>query len=117
MLAQPFIENSIEHGIQHLSSKGNIAISFSLKNDWLYFNVEDNGIGISQAKMNNSETYNRHESLALNITEERLKLLNKSKHQKIELNIVELSSEDHETKGTSITFNIPYIKINDRRTV
>ena len=117
MLAQPFIENSIEHGIQHLSSNGSIAISFTLSNGRLYFNVEDNGVGISQTKMNNSETYNRHESLALSITEERLKLLNKSKQQKIELSIVELTSENHETKGTSITFNIPFIKINDRRTV
>jgi tetratricopeptide (TPR) repeat protein len=117
MLAQPFIENSIEHGIQHLSSKGNIAITFTLKNGWLFFNVEDNGIGISQTKVNNSGTFDRHESVALSITEERLKLLNKSKQQKIELNIVELTSENHETKGTSITFNIPFIKINDRRTV
>jgi tetratricopeptide (TPR) repeat protein len=117
MLAQPFIENSIEHGIQHLASKGNIAISFNLTNGWLYFNVEDNGIGISQTKINSSEQYNRHESLALSITEERLKLLNKSKQQKIELSIVELTSENHETRGTSITFNIPFIKINDKRTV
>lgn len=115
MLAQPFIENSIEHGIQHLSKEGKINISFRLSNGWLIFNVDDNGIGISQSRLNNSGHYNKHESLALSITEERLKLLNKSKQQKIELNIIEITGDEDETKGTSITFNIPFMKITDKR--
>ncbi|MBE0661603.1 MAG: tetratricopeptide repeat protein [Bacteroidales bacterium] len=114
MLAQPFIENSIEHGIQHLSTQGNIDIEFKIIDKWIYFNIQDNGIGINQSKLNSQEQFIKHDSLALTITEERLKLLNKNNPQKIELKIIETLNENSEAKGTSITFNIPYRTINDK---
>ncbi len=33
MLAQPFIENSIEHGFKHKKNKGTLKILFGLKNN------------------------------------------------------------------------------------
>lgn len=116
MLAQPFIENSIEHGIQHLSTQGNIEISFKIIDKWIYFSIKDNGIGINQSRFNSREQFIRHDSLALTITEERLKLLNKTNQQKIELKIIETTNENSEAKGTTITFNIPYRTINDKHT-
>jgi sensor histidine kinase YesM len=114
MLAQPFIENSIEHGIQHLSMQGNINITFTQSNGWIYFHVEDNGIGVSQSRLLNAENFNKHESVALTITEERLKLLNRSNQQKIELRIEEIVNAEKNCSGTSITFNIPFRTINNK---
>ncbi|HHN47730.1 MAG TPA: tetratricopeptide repeat protein [Bacteroidales bacterium] len=114
MLAQPFIENSIEHGIQHLSTRGKINISFRLADNWIHFTIEDNGIGIKRSKAAKASREVKHESLALSITEERLKLLNQSKHDKINLNIVELTNENNEVSGTSITFHIPYRTMADK---
>ncbi len=114
MLAQPFIENSIEHGIQHLSTRGKINISFRLADNWIHFIIEDNGIGINRSKAAKASQEVKHESLALSITEERLKLLNQSKHHKINLNIVELTNENNEVSGTSITFHIPYRTMADK---
>jgi sensor histidine kinase YesM len=108
MLAQPFIENSVEHGIQQLSSRGKINISFRLADNWIHFIIEDNGIGINRSKADKASQEVKHESLALSITEERLKLLNHNKQHKINLNIVELTNENNEVSGTSITFHIPY---------
>jgi len=113
MLAQPFIENSIEHGIQNLSSRGKINISFKYSENWIHFTIEDNGIGINTARAAKASQPVKHESFALNITEERLKLLNKGRQQKIILKIVELTNENGEASGTSIKFQIPFRTITD----
>jgi tetratricopeptide (TPR) repeat protein len=116
MLAQPFIENSIEHGIQHITTKGNIKISFKLSGKQIVFQVEDNGIGVNQSRIINANRTDQHESIALSIAEERLKLLNRKHPQKIELNIREINPENSEGKGTLITFNIPYQSIKTIQT-
>ena len=50
MILQPFVENSIKHGILPLNKKGEVLIRIS-KNDngQLVFGIEDNGIGIEQS--------------------------------------------------------------------
>ncbi|HSW67999.1 MAG TPA: tetratricopeptide repeat protein, partial [Bacteroidales bacterium] len=108
MLAQPLIENSVEHGIQHLSTKGLISIRFKLNNGTVLFEIEDNGIGIAKSKKIH-KSHNDHESLAISITEERLRLLNRKHSNKIQLKISECQNALGETVGTRITFNIPYI--------
>jgi len=115
MLAQPFIENSIEHGIQHLSVQGHIRVSYSLNKGRIAFEIEDNGVGINHARIITSPDFQKHESLAMTITEERLKLLNKSKQEKIFLEIKEVTSENEYTKGTLVSFSIPYQTLKDNK--
>lgn len=117
MLAQPFIENSIEHGIQHISQKGIVDISFMRNGDSIIFKIADNGVGINQSKLNTAMKNGKHESLALSITEERLKLLNRSTPQKIELKIEEINPDNKHAKGTLITFSIPFRTVKDRKAV
>lgn len=62
MIAQPFIENAIEHGIRGISG-GKISISFSMLNNELILVVTDNGVGIQKNK-----TENEHRSMAIEIT-------------------------------------------------
>ncbi len=50
MLAQPFIENAIEHGIVHSEKMGQIDVEFRLENDVILFEVRDNGVGREKAK-------------------------------------------------------------------
>ncbi len=45
MFAQPFIENSLEHGILHKSEQGLIQVRFSQEGDQVRMEVEDNGVG------------------------------------------------------------------------
>ncbi|HYG40110.1 MAG TPA: histidine kinase, partial [Cytophagales bacterium] len=75
MFAQPFIENSLEHGIVHKSEQGQIKISFSLQDDYILFEVEDNGIGRAKAAQINKALKTGHHSYATTITEERLALI------------------------------------------
>ena len=46
MLAQPFVENAIEHGIMHKMGKGHIWIKYRMNNGMIDITVEDDGIGV-----------------------------------------------------------------------
>lgn len=108
MLLQPFIENSIEHGFKHKESKGNIHISFSLKNSSLLVEVQDDGIGRDKAKELLKMHSMDHKSLATSITEERIQILNKTMKRKISLDILDLKNEKNEPAGTRVVLLIPF---------
>ncbi len=74
LLAQPFIENSLEHGINSKDELGKIEILFLYKGGEIILKIVDNGIGLT-----NSHTLG-HESLATKITQERLELLQRMKN-------------------------------------
>jgi len=107
MLAQPFIENSIEHGFKHLKSKGNIFIQFSLKDKLIVFEVEDDGIGRERAKEVIRKHNKDHKSLATAITFERIRVLNRKLKKKIQLQIIDLKNAENKPSGTKVQINIP----------
>jgi len=109
MLAQPIIENSIEHGIKHKESSGEIHILFKLRDSMIIFEVEDNGIGRKRAMEIMLELDKDHISLATAITRERIQVLNKKLKKKISLKILDLKNESDEPTGTRVTFEIPVI--------
>jgi len=107
MLAQPFIENSIEHGIKHRKTKGDIFIRFRLKKGSIVFEVEDNGVGREKAKDILFHQNKEHKSLATAITLERIRVLNKRRRHKIALRIEDLTSENNKPTGTLVVIDIP----------
>lgn len=100
MLIQPFIENSIEHGLKKLDKKGLISIRIQQKEDTLWIEVKDNGLGISNKPSSQHKT---HQSRALIITKERLTFLNKKLSKKIDFDI-----KSSANNGTIISFQIPF---------
>ncbi|NTW31299.1 MAG: tetratricopeptide repeat protein [Bacteroidetes bacterium] len=110
MLAQPFIENSIEHGIMHKEKSGNIKISFKTGKDMLLFEVTDDGVGREKSKeiKEQSNDENKHVSLATTITQERIENINKSLKKKIKLDITDLKDESGYAMGTKVAFFIPF---------
>ncbi|MEZ5196995.1 MAG: histidine kinase [Bacteroidales bacterium] len=107
MLAQPFIENAIEHGIKHKGSKGNIHVRFKLNELNLIYEVEDDGIGRDKAQEIQLNQNSDHKSLATTITQERIKVLNKKLKHKIKLEIFDLKNEKGEATGTKVIFEVP----------
>ncbi|WP_418644683.1 histidine kinase [Tenacibaculum insulae] len=99
MLIQPFIENSIEHGFKN-KKNGKITITFSIKNQFLNCTIIDNGIGFYQSKKH--QKTKTHDSLAVSITQERIKSLSK----KSSFFIDEITKENTIT-GTKVSFKIP----------
>ncbi len=109
MLAQPFIENSIEHGIKHKKSKGHIHIRFYSKNSQVVCEVEDDGIGRQKAQEILYGQDRDHKSLATAITYERIRVLNKKLKRKITLLIQDLKDAENEPSGTKVILQIPII--------
>lgn len=107
MLIQPFIENAIKHGFTNKSDNAYIKISMYLKNNLIFVEIEDNGIGIKKTK----EHEQKHQSLSIQITKERLQNIFGRKHkQKSTLIIKDLNTINPTLHGTRISFKIPFIE-------
>lgn len=103
MLAQPFIENSLEHGGLDLIENAMILVNLKKVNNCIKLSIEDNGIGIEKSLLRVRES--AHKSLAIAITHERLKLLNSNQKEKVDLLITDLSRTG--SRGTRVEFMIP----------
>jgi sensor histidine kinase YesM len=108
MFAQPFLENSIEHGILHRSQGGFILIEFKQAENMIILNVEDNGVGLSQSQTLRSEIKKEYKSLATQITQERLSLLRQKYQLPLDFIIEELKNQFNEVKGTHVQVKLPF---------
>lgn len=111
MLIQPFIENSIEHGIKPIGQGGEIYIRFKKKENGIIIEVDDNGIGIDYT--NNINKHGRkHESMALKITKERLDIIEKDTRQKTILQVFDKRRKEINQQGTIVRLVLPLIQYN-----
>ncbi|GAB4291646.1 MAG: hypothetical protein Kow0068_16960 [Marinilabiliales bacterium] len=103
MILQPFIENAIWHGIAPLDKLGEIKVSISKINDnTILCKIEDNGIGYTKSKDLNKKYQVKRKSYGVNLTKERLNLLNKSNKNLISLKIIDKSELGQNTTGTIV---------------
>jgi len=110
MLAQPFLENAVEHGIKHLDRQGHIAVNYELQEKHVLFTVKDDGIGLTASGKLNRESHPGHESLAISICKERFEILKRKYGGSIEFSIEEIKGPDEQVKGTCVQFRIPVKK-------
>jgi sensor histidine kinase YesM len=108
MLAQPFIENAIEHGFKNKEDKGHLKISFRLNGNMIRVIIDDNGVGRKKAQKISEEQNRGHRSMSTTITRERLQVLKRRAHSKIHLEISDLKDENENVTGTSVIFDMPY---------
>jgi ligand-binding sensor domain-containing protein len=112
MIIQPFVENSIWHGIIESGKNGMLNISFqfeemtleSVEEKALVIKVTDNGIGIKQAKINKKVD---HISKGIEIVEERLRLLSSKMEIPQPILFEDLGSRGPESQGTEIVISLP----------
>lgn len=88
MLLQPFVENSIQHGMRNIAYKGIIDIRIKRKGQALYCIIEDNGIGLQAT---NKQTGKK--SLSGIITQERLSILSRQTNQPASLTIIDKQAQ------------------------
>ncbi|MFT5511924.1 MAG: ligand-binding sensor domain-containing protein/two-component sensor histidine kinase [Bacteroidia bacterium] len=95
MMLQPFVENAIKHGLPAKQKEGLLTISFIMKDQRLVCTITDNGIGRPAALERARGKSKSHESAAIQVISDRLKILNKE-HQGNRLEIYDLK------RGTSV---------------
>jgi LytS/YehU family sensor histidine kinase len=107
MIIQPYLENSVIHGMA--GKKGNegiINLTIS-KNHKLTCVVEDNGIGISQSRAQKKAMADEYESMGTAITEKRIEMFNIMHKEKIELQVLDKSEQGDAESGTKIMIKFP----------
>ncbi len=97
MILQPFIENSIIHGVS-LKDQGHITIEFKEQKNMLTCSIDDDGIGRKQSSLQSSAS---KKSLGMAITKSRIEIINKTKNTKGDIKIID------KTKGTRIEVSLP----------
>jgi tetratricopeptide (TPR) repeat protein len=107
MLAQPFIENAIEHGIKPMETKGQININIQLRNDILTIEIEDNGIGRKKAGELLQKQDKDHKSMAIDITRQRIEVINRKSKHPIRFEIEDLCHQNGDARGTRVVFDVP----------
>lgn len=87
MLLQPYVENSILHGILPSGKSGKIDIRVEHNDErHIVFSIQDNGIGIEESKARKILTTSPHVSRGTSITTQRIQLLGAINNIKISIN-------------------------------
>ena len=99
MILQPFVENSILHGLAKKENDGKITIHIDKTEDLLKCTIEDNGIG----RKNPNENLNK--SYGVKLTRERIALFDKSKNSDSGVFYTDLET------GTRVELRLPLEEI------
>ncbi|MBR9860161.1 hypothetical protein GYB22_05330 [bacterium] len=108
MLIQPYVENSIIHGLLSKQNDRKISIAFSLHGNHVLCVVEDNGIGREASREMNEKRTRKHQSAGMELTRKRLEILSEGKGE-FDVQIEDLF--DGETPaGTRVSIVVPLIE-------
>ncbi len=105
MLVQPFVENSIEHGVRDIEIQGIILIKFIKDREYLIIEVEDNGRGLSDQQ--ETEKKKGHISMATKITNQRMQNIKAITKKQCNFEVLDVSSLRN-TSGVLVRIRIPY---------
>lgn len=103
LILQPFVENSIWHGIAAKEGAGKLKIQIQkLTNEMINCMVEDDGIGREQSAL--IKTSQESNSLGMKITEARIGIINKTENTSASVTITDLQ------QGVRVEVKLPLIK-------
>ncbi len=115
MIIQPYVENSIEHGLRP-KKDGLIKVEFQMMEceENILCIIEDNGVGraVARQMQEASAKHQDHKSMGTSITEKRLQVLHEADDDASFVNIIDL--EDTSTQaalGTRVEIIIPIVDL------
>jgi sensor histidine kinase YesM len=108
LLLQPFCENAIWHGLMQKDRHGQLNIELSMDNKVLQCTISDDGIGREAAERLKSKSAGTQKSMGLQITAQRLALLNQDKGIHTLYEIEDMKDENGNAAGTKVIVRIAY---------
>lgn len=109
ILIQPFVENAIWHGLMQKPEPGEVKIE-ALKTDTnLIIKIQDNGIGRDKARELKSKTAEKRQSMGMEITGNRLEIIEKIYNIKCRAEITDLKNPEGNPTGTLVILTLPLI--------
>lgn len=112
MLTQPFVENAILHGLTPKKDKGKISINFNpykKSEQIIECTIIDNGIGREAATK--VQKGSKHKSLGLQLTSERLQLIESQTGFETRFETIDLFDENKIATGTMVKIIFPCKKL------
>lgn len=107
LIFQPYVENAILHGLRHKEVGRRLSISAkAISDDCMQVIIQDNGVGRARAKEINAVRPN-HQSMGMNITEQRLNLMKDTHAMTASVQIVDLMQDDH-SAGTEVQMTLQW---------
>jgi ligand-binding sensor domain-containing protein len=110
MILQPYVENSMRHGLRHRRSAGGyIRITIRQQEGLLVFTIEDNGIGREKAASYKTREHIEYQSRGMSLTADRIRLINAVNEEEITVEIIDLKDANGEASGTRVIVKFPKI--------
>ena len=109
MLIQPYVENSICHGLMPADGKGLVNIDLKLNETYIKCVIEDNGIGREAAQKLREKSEKNHNSLGTQIVASRPELVNSLYGTSLKTIYTDLKNDSGEPSGTRVEIHIPII--------
>ena len=106
MVLQPLVENAIWHGLMHKEGGGTISVSVKKEGELLKCSVLDDGIGRNNAVLAEEKEPVKNRSFGLQITRDRLSLMNKENVDRF-IDIEDLKDAENNAIGTRVDLLIP----------
>ena len=106
MMLQPLVENAINHGIFHKETQGTVTLNFKKESEHLLtIVIEDDGIGINEAKKLNVNFGKDPTSNSSHVLSERIALLQQEKRWNIHFSVEDLNKYPQKT-GTRVIITL-----------
>ena len=104
MLLQPYIENSIWHGLRYKEEKGFLNIDLKQENkETLEISITDNGIGRKKSAALKTKNQKKQKSKGMGNIKKRVAILNDMYKDKVDVHIADLASDG---TGTKVVFTL-----------
>lgn len=107
MILQPLVENAIKHGLANKQGEGLLSINVEEKNNKLFIDIEDDGIGRDAAAEIGKRMMKKSASFSTEANMSRIELLNNNKTEKIIQQIIDKKDNNGNATGTIVKLVIP----------
>ena len=109
LLLQPYVENSIRHGLLHKKEKGYLKVHIKKHEKALFCLIEDNGIGRKKSEEIKMKKGPMTKSLGSKITEDRINILNSLYSDEIDVHYHDLKDDQGVPHGTRVEIKLPFV--------